>query len=231
MPIFRLITEGVTDQAVIENILAGCCGAEVSVVPLQPLGDATHHGQVQSFGGWEAVFLYCASSEFEQAFQFEGYVVIHLDTDRCEDPHFDVPRRENGVVLSPRELIARVAQKLQEKIGARVWQAFQERILLAIAVDSIECWLLPLYARPPHNTKYQNCLDTLNRELVKQNFGVIGKRYRDYQTASRKFSKPRTLAECYRLNEGLQIFVENVRQRCTGDKEPEKEAGAPTSDG
>ncbi len=206
---FRLITEGVTDQAVIENILYGCCGEDISIAELQPLRD-----QKDSFGNWIAVFSYCASSKFEEAFQFTDYIVIHIDTDRCEDKNFDVPRQEEGVTLSPRQLIERVELKLREKIGQKVWEAFGERIIFAIAVDSIECWLLPLYAKAPHNAKYQNCLDTLNRERAKQKFArPLGKRYRDYQEASRKYSKPRTLKECCQVNDGLQTFIENLQRR------------------
>ena len=54
MASFALITEGITDQAVLENILTGLYGEDVEVNPLQPLRDATDTSRVKSdsFAGW-----------------------------------------------------------------------------------------------------------------------------------------------------------------------------------
>jgi len=212
---FGIVSEGVTDQAVLETILTGCCGQDIELSPLQPLGDETHRGQKESFGNWLAVLEYCASGEFEAAFQFVDYVIVHIDTDVCEETHFDVPRRENGEDLSPLDLINRVAQKLQQQIRPKVWEDFHECIIFAIAVDSIECWLLPLHARDPYKTRYQGCLSTLSHHLKLKNLRVnLGSRnYRDYQEVSKGYSKRRTLRECYQLNDGLQVFIEGLQER------------------
>ena len=61
MSTFALITEGVTDQVVIENILIGMFGEDVFVHPLQPIYDETDSSRIEAFGGWQSVFRYCES--------------------------------------------------------------------------------------------------------------------------------------------------------------------------
>ena len=212
MATFGLIAEGVTDQRVIENILLGFFNCnEEDVNDIQPRADATSlHGRTWS--NWELVLDHLASPDFEQAFGFFNYVVVHIDTDTCEEPNFGVPRREDGRVLEPRELIARVADKMREKIGEEVWARHGGQIIFAVAMDSTECWLLPLYAASRKDATH-NCLHALNRALARGNKRPISpdkKEPRDYETLSRPFSKRRELQKHCSQNPSLSIFVENL---------------------
>ena len=93
MNAFGLITEGPTDQVVIENILTGYFGDyDILFNELQPLRDASS-GQSE-IGGWTKVLEYCGSSKFKEAFQFNKYVIIQVDTDISEEPGFDVSKRD-----------------------------------------------------------------------------------------------------------------------------------------
>ena len=151
-------------------------------------------------------------AEFGGAFQFTDYVIIHVDTDQCDAPNFDVPKQENNVDLKPRELIARIVEKLKEKIGDQVWELFGDRVIFAIAVDSIECWLLPLYADVRRRTRYVHCLEPLNRALQTRNvIKHLSKNYRDYEKISRPYAKQRTLMQHLKDNEGLEVFCENLQ--------------------
>jgi hypothetical protein len=212
---FGLITEGVTDQAVIENVIAGCFeGIEPDVRPFQPLGDETYRGQHKSYGGWEQVLAYCTSTRLDEAFQFVDFIIVHIDTDRCEDAHFDVSKRHaDGSVCTCHELIVKVAARLREAIGDEVWARRHERIVFAIAVDSTECWLLPLYAESNKKNKQSNCLEVLNRALAKKNLRTVGsetKTARVYDQVSRPYSKHNTLMQHYRENDSLAVFVESL---------------------
>ena len=82
MPVFGLITEGLTDQPVIVNILTGLFGVETEVMPFLPLGDETFRNQPPSFSNWELVPKYCSSPDFEAALPWLDYVVVQIDTDR-----------------------------------------------------------------------------------------------------------------------------------------------------
>ena len=100
MTSFALITEGVTDQEVIENILFGFFGDDIDVNPLQPPLDITDRNDPERFGGWQMALEYCGSAKFEQAFQFNEYVVIQIDTDDSQEQPFNVPHLEAGKTLS-----------------------------------------------------------------------------------------------------------------------------------
>jgi len=66
MMVFGLITEGITDQIVIENILMGYFDKsedELEFKELQPLRDETDENKTQNYGGWDKVIEYCGSSK------------------------------------------------------------------------------------------------------------------------------------------------------------------------
>lgn len=215
MPTFGLITEGVTDQHIIRAVLDGFFDPEeVDIRHFLPIVDNTYKHQVQNFSNWELVLVYCASPQFVEAFSFVEYIVVQIDTDQCDDPRFGVQKHEQGKLLPPDEIVQRVAAKLQERIGDAVWNKFQERIIFAVAVDTIECWLLPLYAAGKEKTKTLNCLGSLNRSLQKKNFFPINpqaKEPRRYADLARPYSKRRELMKYYNENPSLAVFVERLQ--------------------
>lgn len=118
---FALITEGITDQIVIENILKGYFHKDdMEFKELQPSKDNTD----TNYGNWLNVFEYCGSSKFRGAFQYNEYIIIQIDTDVSEEKHYDVPRYENGVELTPEELIKNVISKFKEIIGTEVYKKY-----------------------------------------------------------------------------------------------------------
>jgi len=91
-----------------------------------------------------------------------------------------------------------------------------DQIIFAIAVHSIECWLLPLYYTNQTRAKTKNCLDTLNRQLKKADGFSINpsqKNPRYYETISKKYCKHKTLVSLYKANPSLRIFVEAIEAR------------------
>ena len=62
MPTFALISEGLTDQIILERMIEQICGEKfedgVDINPLQPLRDATD-AATAPHAGWELVFEYC----------------------------------------------------------------------------------------------------------------------------------------------------------------------------
>ena len=142
---FGVIAEGPTDQTVIENILLGYFKDqedEPDVRYIQPPRPLT-----ETPAGWGHVFKSLERKDYEGALQYNDYLVIHIDTDVQEEPGFDVPRREGRTQLSIPDRVDRVIARLKRDIDAAFYQANAHRILFAIAVDTIECWLLPLLYR------------------------------------------------------------------------------------
>lgn len=214
MPTFGLIAEGVTDHVVLENILIGYFNdpdLSMNIRVLQPLRDATD--ALQGFGGWYNVFEYCTSTVFKEAFIQNDYLLIQIDTDCAHLPKFDVPPI-NGESME--ELIERVIAKFvglfKNSFGEEFYKSHQDRILFAIAVNEIECWLLPLYSTDKKTqASTHNCIHKLNQLLTKSKKDIINparKEAKVYEKLSREFCKTKTLKKTYPQNPSFNYFVE-----------------------
>jgi hypothetical protein len=212
MTLFGLIAEGETDHAVLENILLGISGEDISdeITILQPDIDETTKGTLQEFGGWYNVFQYCLSEDFRDSFQRVQYVVIQIDTDVSEHIHYDIKQTDEfGKKLIPEVLVEQIKEKFEQIIvkefGQEFLQNHQDRILFAISVDEIECWLLPLYYTDNTKSKTNNCNHKLHQKA-----GKFEKNYNEYDKISKDFRKSKTLMKTYQENPSLKIFVESV---------------------
>jgi len=213
MTTFGLITEGLTDQIVIENILSGYFDTDDIIVnPLQPERDKDDENK-SSYGGWSLVFPYCQSKDFREAFQFNEYVIIQIDTDVSEE--YGIPKQDENGEFIPEKLIEEVKEKFKGLIGADFYK-YQDKIIFAIAVHSIECWLLPLYYEDNRKKKIINCLDTLNRELCKSKGFTIDKEKKDpryYRDISEEYCKKKVLINSYKHNPSLKVFIEEIETK------------------
>jgi hypothetical protein len=208
---FALITEGKTDQAIIENVLIGHLRIESSQVrPLQPLRDKTDTNK--SFSNWYLVFEYCESKKFKEIFQYNDYVIIQIDTDVSEEIHYDVPKTSQGKELPVSELIEKVKERIVKSITDEVYDKYKEKILFAICVHSIECWLLPLYYLDNNASKTSNCLKRLNRARIKKSELLLTK-HKDpklYEDLSSPLRKRKKLQEISFKNPSFKIFIEEL---------------------
>lgn len=204
---FGLVTEGITDQAVIENILCGYFkNPDLLIQPLQPDRDK------DSFGGCEKVFEYCESQEFIEALGACSYIIIHIDTDIVE--RFGISIYENERDLTVEELRDRVITKFKEIIGKECrdfqYEEYEEKFIFAIAIHSIECWLLPLYCKEDKKAEQlKGCYKKLERCLQQK----IGKNQDYYNEISDKYSKPKELRKHYTKNPSLKLLIEDIQSR------------------
>ena len=215
MIIFGLITEGLTDQIVIEKILAGFFNSpNIEVEPLQPKRNKDNQNKSQS-GGWTLVFDYCHSKKFQESFRFFDYIIIQIDTDVSED--YGVAKQDENGEFTPQQLIAKVIEKFRDAIGEDFYNTNQYKILFAISVHSLECWLLPLYyTDKKKKAKSKNCLKTLNDELSKKHRFTIDKNAKNpeyYREISKQYSKQKVLMKDYAENPSLKIFIEEIQSR------------------
>lgn len=225
MTSFALITEGVTDQVVIENILYGFLNSDdIEVNWVQPLRDETDKSKLgQNFGNWQLVFEYCRSKKFSQVFQLHDYVVVQIDTDDSDKAPFNVPKLEAGKELLPLELIEKVKQRLVEEMGDDTYRKYHDKIIFAVCVHSLECWLLPLYCTKKQSVKIKGCLNTLNRALAKQNKKTIssnGKNVQQYNKLSMPYYKHKILMNERNnkraTNPSLEIFIAHLERVLEG---------------
>ncbi len=221
MPVFGLVTEGITDQIVIEDILYGYFNSsDVDIIELQPLRDATDEDKASNDGNWHKVFEYCKSSIFRGAFQQEdNYVIIQVDSDvflgdSISQEYKIATRNDEGEALEKEEILENIVEKLIEVIGVGFYQLKKDKIIFAISIHSLECWLLPLYFKDSKKEKIVQCLKTLNRELNKKyGFTIDSKQPKYYRKVSKPWRKHKIFKQKYKENYSLNVFVENLASR------------------
>ncbi|MGB7891965.1 MAG: phage tail protein [Microcoleus sp.] len=212
---FGLVTEGLTDQIVIENILAGYFKSpDLDIRQLQPERDKDNENK-STYGGWTLVLNYCKSRDFQEALQFIDYIIIQIDTDVSED--YGVAKQDENGEFTPQQLIAKVIEKFRNAIGDNFYSRYQQQIIFAISVHSIECWLLPLYyTHKNKKSKFKNCLDTLNLQLQKKHNFTIDANAKNpeyYREISEQYRKPKVLMKHYAENPILKTFIEEIQSR------------------
>lgn len=203
---FGLISEGVTDNAVLENILIGYFNEDISgyINHLQPPPTAS--------GGWSRVLKYCSSHDFKNDFTDNDFMVIQIDTDKSFDAPFDVSHEENGVKLSVEQLIEKVKVRFErlfeEVFGTNFKAEFNNRILFAIAIHSTECWLLPLYYKKDNEkSEIKNCYEQLNKKV-----NGLQKTLKIYDAISADFCFPKKLKQASLENPSFKVFIKNELQ-------------------
>lgn len=221
MATFGIIAEGITDQIVIENILIGYFAEEDEepfVTYVQPLLDRTGQSSVPAPGGWGLVLEYLKRGEHLNALQYHDYLILQIDTDVSEQAGYDVPWRAGGRELDPVELAGRVIEKLKSIIGHDVCAENGHRILFAVAVHGIECWLLPLFFTNNKAAKVTGCLQAANNERRKKNLTPLSKADgedkdpRSYRDASLPYQDHKTLLRFSKKNPSLCAFVEQLER-------------------
>jgi hypothetical protein len=214
---FALVGEGVTDHAVLKNILRGYLKGqprEPRFTARQPDRDATADREWQQYGNWENVFRYLREGHHRDALQFNYYLVVQVDTDCSEHPNFGVSRRVGGRLLKVPVFVEQVVERIRREIGEADCKVYGNRLLFAVCVDSLECWLLPLWAdQEVKQAKTTGCLETLNHGLRKQNQPAINpsnKRAQPYEKASSGYRNRRELLSLGRRNPSLGLFLNSL---------------------
>lgn len=213
MPTIGLIAEGPTDHVVLENILIGHFGdydMSQYIRYLQPLRDATD--AAGSMGGWTRVLEYCRSTLFRDAFDENDFLIIQIDTDRLNEKPFELHLGESVETLVE-QVVEQFEQLMTLSFGVKFLVDHRARILFAVAVNEIECWLLPLFFSDKTASATNNCLFKLNQQLSSRKEKPIsskGKVVRQYEQLSRAFCKPKNLVVAAQKNSSLGIFSRNL---------------------
>ncbi|MCC5944749.1 MAG: hypothetical protein JJT94_07415 [Bernardetiaceae bacterium] len=205
-----IISEGITDQALLRAIITGFLeNPNVEFTPLQPKENES--------GNWDNVFKYCAHEEFQEAVSgYLDYIVVQIDTDFMRTG--EVPPSyyiDISLESEVSQIVNLFREKLIELMGDTFYQAHKNKILFAISVHEIECWLLPIYYTAQKKArKITGCIDALNQVLPqKEGFYIKSKNYRHYQKMSKKFLKPKKLKAYSKQNESLELFYQEMQHK------------------
>lgn len=209
---FAIVGEGHTDQLVLDAALNGFfeVADDLRVNYEQPSPDQTGGKQFPP-GGWDQVRKYLKGDKFLGALQTNRYLVVHIDTDVSD---VFVPRAG----LTPAEHVIAIVAYLQGLIAGR---APLDRFIFAIAIDSIECWLLPLVfdrSEKANLTKVAGCLKAVNDKLRMTNGTLLSKgdgsekAPEAYRRLSKGLEKRKGLDVAAVHNLGFTFFVTQLAQ-------------------
>ncbi len=218
---FVLVTEGVTDHTILKNVLIGYFKnqrePEINF-------DQPDVRRVPSHGGWTLVIQSLRERKYRQAFQFNQFVTVQIDTDVSGESGFGVPRQDVNGPMPVEEFIPRVIDRLKAEIAEEDLVRYSDRFIFAIGVDQLECWLLPLWFKDSKGKQTSNCTnrlgecpqlrDELNRKRPKLPW--IRPEEKDqgsYDVASKGYKKRATLIADASKNPSLAFFIELLDQQ------------------
>lgn len=206
---FGLACEGITDQIVIENILCGFYkdyeDLDQEIQAFQPAYDETTRKQKEGeFGGWEILTQYLSEKRFRDDVLNSEYTIIQIDTDICEHPNFDIEKNTSCIIT----FIEKIKLKLISFINKNelFYDINKEKIIFAISVHELECWLLPIYKNFKHE-KIVSCFETLQRESKDIK---VEKNYLTYNKLSKPLVKNRDLLKTSSKNSSFDIFIKSL---------------------
>lgn len=202
---FGIVSEGESDQIILKGILAGWTGnRDINVSFLQP-----KKGEP---GGWSKVFQYCESIEFKQALTIHDFIVIQIDTDFMSGDSVGEAYRIDLKNLNVEETVEAFQEKIVELIGEDFYEEYSDRIIFAIAVNEIECWLIPVYFSGEKAKKNVNCIDTLNQVLLqKEGFYIDAKDDIYYRKLAKNFRKKKDIEKYAKQQESFSLFLDNLQ--------------------
>ena len=215
MTSFALITEGETDQVILDTIIQtfyiDATDEEVDIRPVQPLYDETSRSRREVYGGWEQALDFCASKErLLEALSTNDFLVIHLDSDICNDVRINIPLVTPEGQKSAPQVIEDMKALIKSKIPTEVYEEHYDKIIFAIAVHSTECWLLPLHARRDgEKSQILGCEKRLLRALAANKIKYV-KDARSYESFSHDFRKIQHVNSARKHNESLDSFINSL---------------------
>ncbi len=199
---FLFVGEGLTDYIVIKNLLVGFLNDKNLLISRLIPRD-------KEPVGWGNVLNYLTTSEFQDSLDNTDYVIIQIDTDKCGEWKEGLQLTEN-----PDILIEKVIEVLIKKIGQSFYDEKKDKILFAIGLHDIECWLLPFITdKPALQSKIVGCVKTVEQIANKRGFSINQKNYENrkhYEGLSREMKNNKELMRKYSLNIGLKAFVDTL---------------------
>lgn len=211
-----LATEGKSEHWIIKHLVENYFkDTEIFFRQVQPqIFDDTQ----ESIGGWFEVLKFCErTDDFKAALSETDYLIIQIDTDESQNLNFGVSHTKQGnIVKTHEELYADVIEKIKEIINSEVFIQYSNKIIFAVCIHTIECWLLPIYFTNNHKNNTRNCLTTLNSELRKRDLDAVpSKKQKDkrkivYETILRNWKKKKDITKSASHNVGFSKFIESL---------------------
>lgn len=212
-----LATEGKSEHWIVKHLVQNYFkGKEIFFRQVQP---QIFNDTQESVGGWLEILKFCErTDDIKSALIESDYLIIQIDTDESQNPNFGVTHTKQGSVLkTSEELFEDIVSKIRGIINPEIETEYSNKIIFAICIHSIECWLLPIYYTNNHKKDIRNCLSTLNTELRRRNLNVIPpkkqkeKRQAVYENVLRNWKRRQDIASLSNHNFGFKKFIESLK--------------------
>ncbi len=205
---FLIAGEGLTDFIVLQNLLRGFFNDKnLSATRLLP--------KDKEPVGWGNLFNYLTAEEFKQAVPFSDYTIVQIDTGTSQEWKKDITSIDSKTTdLIP--FIEAIKTVLINKMGFDFYNENKDKILFAICVHDIECWLLPFNATlPAHQKKMVGCVNAIEKLANEKGFSINEKNYaggKHYDILSKPMRGNGELITKGKLNESLSFSFMNYQK-------------------
>ncbi len=211
---FAIVGEGLTDFKVLKNLLIGFTKDKNLIVNRLLPKD-------KEPVGWGNVLHYLSSSEFQFGVKFNDFTIVQIDTNECDQWGAGL-KHIGDDDKQIEEFISQIIGTLKDKIETGFYDTHQGKIIFAICVHDMECWLLPFHAsQPAHFSKIVRCYPTLEQVAQKKGFSLHQKNYEDgkhYEDLSKDMKDNKILFQKSKLNPSLKYFIESLSLILPTDK-------------
>ncbi|MDQ7091887.1 MAG: AAA family ATPase [Methylococcales bacterium] len=200
------------------NVLIGenGCGKSniLEAITLAGAAEANKLDKEFLFSGWRNLLIYLESDIFREDVENFEFMVIQVDTDVSNDgnEHFNVPHYDSdNRALSTKTLINNVTEKLISTIDKNdtgFYPYYSERIIFAVSVHSIECWLVAHYSE---QVETQECFKVLGTIKLPKKIPVTKKHNgRNYHRLSEPFLDRKNIDLVAKKNISFKAFIDKL---------------------
>ncbi len=224
---FGIIAEGISDCAVIQNILLGLFEDldDEDIRFLRPelqmdnTDKATHEMNVDQFSNWTIVKQECQeqfkiASFLDNQIEGEKYLILQIDTAECEEVGYDIARPKKGKQYCG-ELRNLVIDKVNEWLDGN----WEDEIFYAICIEETEAWVYTLYEQKD-TSKSLKAKEAFNRFLSKllkkdknfaRKFSALKNKPENAKAdfLSEGFRKAKHIRKAVKNNKSLADFVDS----------------------
>lgn len=214
-----LICEGVSEINIMTRIISKYLDEEPFINPIEPDTRVERGHLVQNgYGGWMQVLRHCNDETITNILEYNDYLVIQIDSDASIQPIYGVtPFNADGSSKEIPVLYNDIMNRLQMNLSKEILEKYYGRLLFAICINEIECWLLPLYYTDRNRCKTHNCIFSLNKALSRKNMGRININDKNnsntrevYTKVLKNFRNRQSIQECAQYQYSFAKLLEQL---------------------
>lgn len=217
--IFALISEGPSEHRIIKHIISRYLKDFDPIInQIQPkLVEGKQDDSTP--GGWNEVLKYCGREDLEDIMVENEYLIIQIDTDMCETEPFGISHTEEGEQKSEEQLFEDVRKKLIGLIKEDIRNNYDGKIIFAICMHTIECWLIPIFISNKKGSKKVNCINQLNKELRRADIQIINGDNKNkangikaYEAILANWKKRKDIEKSASYSFGFKHFIDSLKK-------------------